>query len=98
MAYSFTVKDKKVLFHNDAVKNLELFELEFVSDAPKLCRLLRKESKLIYDPLRLADSSKAEQIRCSRDGEDEPVNFRVRFKNPHDQELDLTIHATIEKW
>ena len=39
MAYSFTVKDKKVLFSNEAVKNLELFELEFVTDAPKLCRL-----------------------------------------------------------
>lgn len=50
MTYDFNIKDKKVLFSNDIVKNLELFELEFITDAPKLCRLLRKELKDIHDP------------------------------------------------
>lgn len=98
MAYSFTVKDKKVLFSNEAVKNLELFELEFVTDAPKLCRLLRKEANHLHDPWRLADTVGADCIRCSMDGTEEPVNFRIRFMNPYNQENDVTIHATVKEW
>lgn len=43
MAYEFDVKNKKVLFSNNVIRNFELFELEFITDAPKLCRLLERK-------------------------------------------------------
>lgn len=98
MAYSFTVEEKKVLFSNDTVTNLELFELEFISDAPKLCRLLRKEALQLQDPGRLADTVGADKIRCSRDGTDAPANFRVRFLNQYEPIFDVTIHVAVKEW
>ena len=98
MAYSFTVEDKKVLFNNDAVKNLELFELEFVTDAPKLCRLVRREAKYVHDPLRFVDTAGGDHIKSSMDTVGEPANFRIRFINPYDLANDVTIHVTVKEW
>lgn len=98
MAYSFTVKDKKVLFSNDAVKELELFELEFITDAPQLCRMLRREAKYVHDPLRFMDTAGCNQIKASVDGVDEPAIFRIRFVNPYDLANDVTIHVTVKEW
>ncbi|MCD8501665.1 MAG: hypothetical protein LRY71_08315 [Bacillaceae bacterium] len=79
MAYEINVQDKKIIFSNDKVKNLELFQLEFITDAPKLCRLLRKELKDIHDPTGLINTSKKEHIKTFFDGLEAPTSFRIRF-------------------
>jgi N-glycosylase/DNA lyase len=98
MAYSFTVQDNKVLFSNDEVKNIVLFEFEFVTDAPKVCRLLRKAVKQVRDVNRLIDTSDVSQIKSYQDDMGEQVSFRVRFNNPFDLYNDIVIHTTVREW
>lgn len=98
MAYEFNVKDRKVLFTNDIVKNLELFELEFITDAPKLCRLLRKEIKEIHDPFGLIHNANEEQIKVAFDRLEAPANFRVRFCYPYSPGYDVAIQVSIKEW
>lgn len=98
MAYEFNVKDKKVLFSNEVVKNLELFELEFITDAPKLYRLFRKEIKDIYDPFGIIHTSNKEQIRTYCDSLEAPSNFRISFCNPYSPENSVDIQVTVQEW
>ena len=96
MAYTFNVKNNKVLFSNDVLTDILLFELEFITDAPKLCRKLREETKKIRDISRLIHT--AEKIRTSFDGLEAPTDFRVRFCNPYNIEHDISIHIAIKEW
>ena len=98
MAYSFTVQDKKVLFSNDEVKELVLYELEFITDAPVLCRKLREEAKKQSDPLRLMHRAKKDEIRRSVDQLEAPAFFNLRFCCPEDFERDLALQITIKTW
>jgi len=98
MAYSFTVQDNKVLFSNDEVKNIVLFEFEFVTDAPKVCRLLRKAVKQVRDVNRLIDTSDVSLIKSYQDDMEEQVSFRVRFCNPVDVYKDIVVRATVREW
>lgn len=98
MGFAFNVKDKYVLFSNDAVKDLPLFKLEFITDAPKLCRLLRKEAKNTHDPQRLIHIAKKEEIKASFNQLEEPAHFWIRFDNPYNRTQDLTVHVTIHEW
>ena len=98
MAYSFTVQDKKVLFSNDEVKELVLYELEFITDAPVLCRKLREEAKKQSDPLRLMHKAKKDEIRRFVDQLEAPAFFNLRFCCPEDFERDLALQITIKTW
>jgi hypothetical protein len=98
MTYEFNVKDNNVLFSNDVVKDLKVFQLEFVTDAPKLCRLLRKEINDIYDPFGIIHSATDKQIRTYFDGFDTPTNFRIRFSHPFTPANDVALQVTIKEW
>jgi len=99
MAYNYSVKDKKVIFSNDKVKNMELFELEFVTDAPKVCRLLRKETKNVKDPMRLIDTSEKENIKCSQSIQnDQESTFSLRFLQPYNMVNDVSVIVNVRGW
>lgn len=98
MAYKFSVKDNKVLFSNNAVENLEIFELEFITDAPKLCRLLRREAAKIDDSQHLMDTNSEDMIKSRNMGLNEPATFILRFRNPYNIVNELTIHVTVREW
>lgn len=98
MAYEFNVKNKKVIFSNDVVKDLELFELEFITDAPKLCRKFREEIKRVHDPFRKIHTANKKQIKFSYDTLDAPSNFRLRFCHPYNPAEDIAVQVTIKEW
>ena len=98
MAYSFTVKDNQVLFSNDEVKELVLYELEFITDAPVLCRKLREEAKKQSDPLRLMHRAKKDEIRRSVDQLEVPATFTLRFRCLEDFDRDLSLQIIIRAW
>ena len=91
MAYEFDVKNKKILFSNNVIRNFELFELEFITDAPKLCRAIRKEVEKVNDPERVISNCDKEYIKAS-------TNFRVRFCNKYNPENAIAIQVTINEW
>ena len=97
MVYEFDVKNKKVIFNNNVVRNFELFELEFITDAPKLCRAIRKEVEKVNDPERVISNCDKEYIKASFDKLDAPTNFRVRFCNKYNPENAVDIQITINE-
>lgn len=98
MGYRVDVKEKAVLFSNDTVKNLVLFELEFITDAPVLCRALRKSMATINDPAQLLVYSDKKHIKTSCSGLEAPTEFRVRFDSDACFTNSVCINVTIKEW
>lgn len=98
MAYAFSVKNNQVLFSNDVVKDLVLYELEFVTDAPKLCRRLREQAKKTLDHEQLMHRSPREKIRFSFDGLEAPTDFRLRFNHPLYFDHSVEIEVAVKEW